>query len=44
MFAIEETYWCFDFCPDNGIIYLNYASSTVETCKDFDGKKLCKFG
>ncbi len=41
---VVEQYWCNDACPDNGILYLNYASSTEETCDEFSGIKLTKFG
>jgi hypothetical protein len=34
---IEELYWCSDLCPDNGILYLNFASSTKESCESLGG-------
>ncbi len=41
---IEERYWCSDGCPYNGILYLNFSSSTEETCEGLSGNKLYKWG
>lgn len=42
--VVEVTYWCNDACPDNGIYFLNYASSTESSCSQFGGVPVHKWG
>lgn len=41
---VEEQYWCSDLCPDNGFLYLTYASTTEASCDSLGGHKLYKYG